>query len=631
MIGWSFPSRNNGDIEGFSNPALEWFKGSPLRALAREVCQNSLDAQYEEGEPVRIEFKKDFVSPSSFPGMSGLQNILLKCRSFWPEEGNEKTHAFLNGALRDIRQEKICVLRVSDFNTKGLEGPYDSQRITPWVSLVKGTAFSVKSAGKTAAGSYGIGKAAPFINSKYQTVFYRTKNLNGESAAQGVAHLMSFIDESYGDADPIRRSVGYFGDITGNIAVPHMSELDRLYERSEVGTDLFIPGFNFTLEGKNDWLNQMIGEILENFLMALEYRNLLVTIEGQEISKDSLRYVISRNQKYAKDAYYFNKILMAEPGKIVEEDYNFHGMGQLRLRLLYANDLNKKILVVRRSGMKISEIKGLPKGISYTGILELQGERLNAFFRGMENPTHDKWEPNRHSNAALAKLYKNEVEDWVKSVIRQKVEEMSGAEVMIDTGNLFNTSGKSDHQPDDSEDAPRKESVIDTTKTVEVVINQRNTTAVRGAGGSGKKKVAGTIDDVGNLSGHRHRDGVKPQNPTGRKGREEQDGKDKVFSGMTNVNVAARVIGVGNGTNRLICTPEKALSYGEVQVFATGENGKSVPIHISAIVKGTNHALVKDGKIVLHDVNPQEKIVIDFQVFGRQNYAMGVELSGNQK
>ena len=43
-------------------------------------------------------------------------------------------------------------------------------------------------------------------------------------------------------------------------------------------------------------------------------------------------------------------------------------MGQLRLRLMYANDLNKKILVVRKSGMKITEIKGLPKGISYTDL-----------------------------------------------------------------------------------------------------------------------------------------------------------------------------------------------------------------------------------------------------------------------
>ena len=631
MIGWSFPSRNNGDIEGFSNPALEWFKGSPLRALAREVCQNSLDAQYDEDMPVRIEFKKDFISPGDFPGISELQSILLKCRNFWPQEGNEKTHTFLDVALHDIRQSKICVLRISDFNTKGLEGPYSVNGITPWVSLVKGTAFSIKSAGKTAAGSYGIGKAAPFINSKYQTVFYRTQNLEGEKAAQGVAHLMSFTDESYGDADPIRRSVGYFGEKNGNAAVPSMSQLDKLYERTKTGTDLFVPGFNFALGGKSDWINQMIGEILDNFLMAIHYQNLSVTIEGKEIKKDTLRYVIAQNTKYAKDAYFFNKVLMAEPDKIVEEDLNFHGMGQLRLRLMYANDLNKKILVVRKSGMKITEIRNLPKGISYTGILELQGDRLNSFFREMENPTHDKWEPNRHSNSDLAKQYKNEVEDWVRSVIRQKVEEMSGAEVLIDTGNMFNTTGKNERPLREEPDVPKEENVVDTTKSVEIVVNPNKTTAVKSAGGSGKKKMSGTIDDIGDLTGHRHRDGERPQNPTGRKGREEHEGKDNVFSGMTYVNVRARVISVGNGTNRLICTPEKGLSYGEVQVYATGENGKSVPLRISTIVKGTNHASVKDGKIVLEHVSPQEKIVVDFQVSGRQNYAMGVEVSGNQE
>lgn len=631
MIGWSFPSRNNGDIEGFSNPALEWFKGSPLRALAREVCQNSLDAQYDEDRPARIEFKKYSISPNVFPGMSELQSILLKCRSFWPQEGNEKTHAFLDAALHDIRQSKICVLRISDFNTKGLEGPYSANDITPWVSLVKGTAFSIKSAGKTAAGSYGIGKAAPFINSKYQTVFYRTQNMDGEKAAQGVAHLMSFTDASYGDADPIRRSVGYYGERNGNTAVESMGELDKLYERNVVGTDLFVPGFNFVLGGKNDWINQMIGEILDNFLMAIHYQNLSVTIEGKEIKKDTLRYIIAQNKKYAKDAYFFNKVLMAETDKIVEEDLNFHGMGQLRLRLIYANDLNKKILVVRKSGMKITEIRNLPKGISYTGILELQGDSLNSFFREMENPTHDKWEPNRHSDPDLAKRYKNEAEDWVRSVIRQKVEEMSGAEVLIDTGNMFSTTIKDEKPLQEEPDAQKEENVVDTTKSVEIVVNPKKTTAVKSAGGSGKKKMSGTIDDVGALTGHRHRDGEHPQKPTGRKGREEQEGKDNIFSGMTYVNVRARVISVGNGINRLICMPEKGLSYGEVQVYATGENGKSVPLRISTIVKGTNHASVKDGKIVLEHVSQQEKIIVDFQVSGRQNYAMEVEVSGNQE
>lgn len=75
MIKWNFPSRNNGDIEGFSNPALEWFKGNPLRAMAREICQNSLDAQYDEDKPVTIEFFKTYENASSFPGMQELQSM----------------------------------------------------------------------------------------------------------------------------------------------------------------------------------------------------------------------------------------------------------------------------------------------------------------------------------------------------------------------------------------------------------------------------------------------------------------------------------------------------------------------------------------------------------------------------
>lgn len=54
-----FPSRGYGETEGFSNPGLEMFKGEPIRAMAREICQNSLDAVRDANEPVRIEFEKD--------------------------------------------------------------------------------------------------------------------------------------------------------------------------------------------------------------------------------------------------------------------------------------------------------------------------------------------------------------------------------------------------------------------------------------------------------------------------------------------------------------------------------------------------------------------------------------------
>ena len=632
MVDWSFPSRADGDTEGFSNPALEWFKGNPLCALAREICQNSLDAQYDENEPVHIVFNKSFVDVDKFPGMDRLKEILGKCGEFWPKKGNEKAHNFIDKAERDYNSGSTCVLRISDYNTRGLEGAYEADSMSSWSGLVKGSAFSAKS-NNTAAGSYGIGKSAPFINSKYQTVFYRTHNIHGEKAAQGVAHLMAFRDESYGDKDPVRRSVGYYGNPENRAPVEKMDELDQLSKRTEPGTDLFIPGFMFNLDGNNDWVAQMIGEILENFLMAIEYNNLSVTIDNTDIEKDSLRFLVGRYAKYAKNAVSFNRILQCTDDSVLEATLEFPGKGIARLRLLYASDLNHKILVVRKSGMKITEIKNLPRGISYTGILELQGEKLNEFFRDMENPTHDKWEPKRHSRPEEAKRLKNELEEWVRDTIRLKIEDMSGAESLVDTGNMFSVSDESEGEMPNP-DIPKTEKVVDDTKSVDVVMGKQRTPKTNQFGGSGdisgaSGTVKGTVDNNGPLTGNRNSDGKRPQNATGRRGSAGGSREDNMQAGMQRVPVRARVINVGQGENKLIFTAMGGMNSGEISIVATGENGKSMPLNIDHIIDGTHGAKLSGGKIVVKDVGPNEKVVVSFSVHGHQNYAMGVEVNGN--
>ena len=54
---WSFPSNNYGQINGIADSGVETFKGTPIKSLAREICQNSLDAHRENSEATRIEFK----------------------------------------------------------------------------------------------------------------------------------------------------------------------------------------------------------------------------------------------------------------------------------------------------------------------------------------------------------------------------------------------------------------------------------------------------------------------------------------------------------------------------------------------------------------------------------------------
>ncbi len=629
---WKFPSRNYGDLEGYANPGLQWFKDDPLKALAREVCQNSLDAIDDEEKPVSIVFMRSQEDTDSFPGISELENILQLCKKYACNVKDDRAQEFIAKAVKALRANKIEVLRISDFNTVGLQGAFDTESITPWTSLVKSTAVSIKSDRKGSAGSYGIGKAAAFVNSVFQTVFYRTQDIDGVIAAQGVAKLMAFSDDSVQGEDPVRRSTGYYGDEQNNMPVQCIPQLDQIYERTETGTDLFIPGFQTEVSGNLYWTDHMVAEILENFLMSIYNGRLRVTIAGDEISKESLSRIIARqkskNGKGIKNAYCFSRVLFSNKDKIADERKEFHGLGSLHLRILYASEMNQKILVVRKSGMKIADISSLPKGLSYTGILELEGEELNSFFRAMENPQHNKWEPSRHNDPLLAREYKNEVESWVRDMIGSKLAEMAGDETEVDVGDVFNTTIKTGEDTPEPGNQEKEEKLLDITKSVDVSITPTKHTSNKSQGGSGKVKLSGVITDDGIVTGHRHRSGKNGGSPTGRKGVIDQDGQDNVFGGLVETDVRARVISKGEGENRLIFTSSADLANVEVEIVSMGENGKAMPLKINSISNKT-YASVSNGRIRLSDIKAEEKVIVDFRVDGKQEYALGVKFYGN--
>lgn len=624
MESWSFPSKNHGEIEGYANPGMEMFKGNPLQALTREICQNSLDAA-EGDKTVEVEFKKYDMSLSKFPGMYEMEKIIYRCIEFWKDNVNRKTQVFLDNALSTLNEGHFCVLRVSDYNTTGLPGAYATgKEITPWVKLVKGNAISTKDG--DSAGSYGIGKAAAFVNSAFQTVFYRTMATNGEEAAQGVARLMSFEDSDSTDDDPIRRAVGYYGNPDNNMPVKHITLLDSIARRSVPGTDLFIPGFTgVTADGK--WVIQMICEILDNFLMSVYNGKLVVRIQDKVVDKDSLRYLVAQNEKNAKDAYFFNKILLDLNGKTKEDTMDFHGMGRLKLRLLYETGLNKKILVVRKSGMKISEIPGLPKSVSYTGILELEGYNLNVFFREMENPQHNRWEPNRHPKAELAKQYKYEVEEWVKSKINEHIDEMAEEEIDMDTGNLFSASRTP--SVDEFSDKQLEENIVDSVKSIDIALVEKKTSTIRKSGSNGNNREAGRVDAFGRFSAIRSHDGKKGIKPGKPGGEAEKDGKDQVKKGTRIINAKARSIATVDGRYKIILEAASDVENGRVEVISSGENGKGALIHVQNAATTTRQLVIRDGKIEIGDMKQGEKIEVSFDIADSKRYALGVKLYGN--
>ena len=82
MIGWNFPSNGGGVING-----VEIFRCKEIPSLAREICQNSLDAAADE--------------------------------------------------ISRLKFSKTSVLQISDFNTTGLAEPFNPCAMQGWNTLTK--------------------------------------------------------------------------------------------------------------------------------------------------------------------------------------------------------------------------------------------------------------------------------------------------------------------------------------------------------------------------------------------------------------------------------------------------------------------------------------------------------------
>ena len=118
---WSFPSSNGGEKRGLNDSGIETFNDNPIKSLAREICQNSLDAVIS-GQRAIVEFNTFTLDKTDFPDVYGFTEILGKCLDYSKNNVNHKTPLFFETALNRINKDKIKMLRISDFNTTGLKG-----------------------------------------------------------------------------------------------------------------------------------------------------------------------------------------------------------------------------------------------------------------------------------------------------------------------------------------------------------------------------------------------------------------------------------------------------------------------------------------------------------------------------
>ena len=203
MIRWRFPSNDFGENRGINDSGVATFRGTPLKSLAREICQNSLDAA--DKETVIVEFNVFSIPMNNVPGIHELKDAFNRCLIFWKQQKAIATRDFYTTAIKVSEDEMCHCLRISDFNTVGLTGTGEEIN-TNWINLTKSSGASDKKG--TAGGSYGIGKYAPFACSDFSTVFYNTYNKDEEVAYQGVSRLVTFKR----DDGENTQGIGYYGN-----------------------------------------------------------------------------------------------------------------------------------------------------------------------------------------------------------------------------------------------------------------------------------------------------------------------------------------------------------------------------------------------------------------------------------
>lgn len=431
---WNFPPNNEGREDGLNDPGIETFRDDPLRSLAREVAQNSLDAaDPDAGKPVEVHFSLVDLPIAKFPDAGHFTKTLAACLKYW--KANDAPRKFFLRTQDVMKTKSVRLLRIQDYNTTGLTGPFD-QRTSHWFKLTKAIGASDKEGGQ--GGSFGIGKHAPFACSELRTVLYGTRDKRGEFAFQGVSKLVTHKRAS----GITTQGTGYFGWAARNAPITKQSEVDRAFRRSQVGTDIYVLGFLRAA----DWETQITKGLVESFFVAIERGRLVARVGETLVNRESLPDLVKKFAAAEKGwvpAAYYQALTSEEAFRFAQDD--FEGLGEIELRAMTGADFPKRVAMVRSTGMKIFDKAHFQTPLRFAGVFIASGEAINAFLRALEPPSHNAWVAERYTeDPAYARSILKKLIGWLHDCIRTLAADVDMEEL--------DAEGISQFLPDDVED-----------------------------------------------------------------------------------------------------------------------------------------------------------------------------------
>lgn len=444
---WHFVTEGGTDI-GPNDSVRQNFKGNPYYYIVRESIQNSLDAVLNDSKPVEIKFDFIKISKSDYPNLFKIEDHIDQCQEYYSEDKHaerlfEKMKNFLNRSSNGNSLANVSSLKISDFNTIGMDYEFGDQE-SPFYSFVRAQGKSSKR-GSSAGGSFGFGKGAYFNLSAINTVIASTLTQNGEHFFEGVTRLTTHRSAT-------GRKLSAFGQYNnGNkknsesLPVLSKDDIPEDFIRNSTGTDFIIVGRR---EEKLETV-PMIKSVLNNFWLAIHNNKLAVSVNGELLNTDNLDNKIA--EYYGDDesdnasvndyedwnprSYYKAVHYAGKNEKFREFSKKLSTLGKVKY-YVYRNDgLSNKNCFLRKPNMVVyKETNNKLNG--YSGVFICEDSKGDEILMEMENPAHNEWnssnyltlEDEKHPDGVSAK---REINTFIRDCLEDLAAEDIGSSTTV--------------------------------------------------------------------------------------------------------------------------------------------------------------------------------------------------------
>ena len=626
---WRFKGNNYTYENGLDTADMETFKKDPIASLARESCQNSIDAKKDGEKKVIIEFKTFEINKENILGYDRLKAEIEKCKEYKKFQGNQKDYEQLCEMSDAINKDKVTCLRISDFNTTGLYGE-------KFYLLTRGSGITDKTG--TTGGSKGIGKYASFVASTFNTVFYSTYTMDGQSKCLGISKLCSAPMEN---SDEKTMGTGYYGINFKNEPMNKQINLDADYCRTSSGTDLYILGF----KKEESWKQQILSMLLDSFIVAIFKDELEIRVDDICVNKSNLKEIVQNDNlitKNAKRSIISQYLLVNEGEGIFTKKLDILGYGDVKIYVRsFSRDeaelATNNCVMIRYPYMKIKAFPGIST-MPCSAMCIIENNHLNELLKDIENPQHTDWEPKRKNDESLRREIKNIIQYLRNSIIDFVVDVLSTSET-----EKLDIEGAGDYLPETNEIEPEViggEQEMSVVKERPVIIKKIENNRYSKNPSRKTNTLDGVVPDIGGHNDEGDDSSVSSGNNNGNNGEPHEGDEPKGSSEegdndilkhvpLTDIKKVFFVSNKENGEYIAIIDSISAENDCELEVNYFDDAGNQYNANITECIVNGEKADIENSKVIRFKIiNGKNKIIIKTDL--RDYYRYEVRLYANR-